>query len=245
LKNALLGLKFSLSYFSLIPIKFSPKDNLNKKEIFGFMLFFFPFVGILISSLIILFSNLGSGWLFFLFLSFFYLFLYGFLHTEALIDVVDALFGLHSQKDPYKIIKEPTVGAMGVLFGVSFLILKLSSLVYLFLEGNQKYLLAIALTSRFGALVSFKSFEFKSSFLEKLKQSFSFELFLKAAILYTLFIFFVFNFNGIFIFGVGITIFLGVVKILQNSLGFVNGDVIGSSIEIVELVLIIGIILFF
>ena len=53
-----------------------------------------------------------------------YLALYGFIHTEAIIDVVDAWFASYSGKDAYKIMKESTIGAIGALYGVAFVLLK-------------------------------------------------------------------------------------------------------------------------
>jgi len=235
IKNFYLGLKFSLSYFSIIPVRFKSSDDLSSKGILKWMLLFFPFIGLILSLLSISFVNFGDSWLMAIFGAVFYMVGYGFLHTEAIIDVVDALFAKHSGKDPYKIIKDSTVGAMGVLFGVAFVILKLASLVSLFLEQKALWLILIAISSRLGALTIFRAFEFRSSFLTILKESFSsFSLFL-ALTFYSLFILTLFGWSGVAILAILIILSLIVSEIIGRRLGFLNGDVVGTTIELVEL----------
>ena len=230
-----LGLKFSLSYFSILPIKFKKDDDLSKESVLFFMLIFFPLVGLIISLLTLLFISFGSNWLYFLFGALFFMILYGFLHTEAVIDVVDALFAKHSQKSPYEVIKEPTVGAMGVLFGVAFLILKIATLTYLFLEQKGLFLVAVAVGSRVGALVIFRAFEFKSSFLTLLKSSFSKKGFIFSLIFYTALVGFIVGEYGVLIVFFEVIVALILAKIIKNSLGFINGDGVGAAIEGSEL----------
>ncbi|WP_299804308.1 adenosylcobinamide-GDP ribazoletransferase, partial [Sulfuricurvum sp. RIFOXYD2_FULL_44_160] len=125
-----LGVKFALSYFTLLPIRFRTDDDLSHPRVLKAMLLTLPFVGALLASLSIgIFMALESlGWLGALIAAVAYMVLYGFIHTEAVIDVADALYAAHSGKDPYDIIKDPTVGAMGVLYGVSFTLLKIAAL---------------------------------------------------------------------------------------------------------------------
>ncbi len=61
--------------------------------------------------------------------------MYGFIHTEAIIDVVDAIYARHSGKDAYDVIKESTVGAMGVLYAVGFMLLKIAGIIYLLIHS--------------------------------------------------------------------------------------------------------------
>ncbi len=46
-----LGLKFAFSYFSILPISFKNDVDLSTKEVLGSMLFFFPFVGLVLGLL--------------------------------------------------------------------------------------------------------------------------------------------------------------------------------------------------
>ena len=209
------------------------------------MLFFLPLVGFFISLLVLGMLQLDSNTLVAIFGAVFYMVLYGFLHTEAIIDVVDAIFASHSNKNPYEIIKEPTVGAMGVLFGVSFLILKISTLVYLFTAGKAIFLIAVAVGSRVGALGVIKFFEFKSSFLEILQSAFSLTALKVAVVFYSILLTLIIGFSSLAIVLISIVVSLIIAKIIKKRLGFANGDVVGTTIELVELLLIVLVIAYF
>ncbi len=94
MRDFLLALKFSFSHYSIFPISFKKSDDLSKKEILALMITFFPLVGLIIGLVIV-----GLYYLFFskfglygaIFSAIFYMIMYGFLHTEAIIDVVDAM----------------------------------------------------------------------------------------------------------------------------------------------------------
>ncbi len=242
LKNIYLGFKFSLSYFSILPVKFKVSDDLTQKEILLWMLLSFPLVGFIISSLAVALIYKSSLYLYLL-SAVLYVVLYGFLHTEAVIDVVDAIFAKHSKKDSYQVIKEPTVGAMGVLWGVTLLILKLATLVYLLYLYEPLYLIAVAVASRVGALIIFYLFEFKSTFLTILKSAISKQSLIFVIVFYTILEYLLLSINGVFILSLAIVLSLLTVKILKKMVGFINGDVVGTTIESVELLVMIILVL--
>ncbi len=240
MKNIFLGLKFSFSYFSILPINFRKEDDLSKKSIIKAMLFFFPFVGFILGVLTILSSDIFNslGYLGYLMSAILYMGLYGFLHTEAILDVVDALYAKHSGKDAYKIIKEPTVGAMGILWGVSFVILKLAFIVSV-LDTNLFYeFILIVIFSRLSLLININLFTAHSgsSFINSMKESLSKRFISVIFILYFVlgFIFVSFNIFLIVLSVVGSSIIIS--NYLKNKLGFLNGDVLGSSLEVSELI---------
>ena len=88
-----------------------------------YTIFFLPFVGFVLGLLtVVIYSILDSiPILGAIIASCIYFVLYGFIHTEAVIDVVDAIYAKHSGKDAYKIIKEPTVGAIWGNYTLQFL----------------------------------------------------------------------------------------------------------------------------
>ena len=171
-----LGLKFSFSYFTILPVFFKKEDNLNQDQVLAFMIFFMPLIGALLALFsIILFQLLEPlSYLGALLSAFLYMALYGFIHTEAVIDVADAIYASHSGKDPYKIIKEPQVGAMGVLWGVAFLIIKISAIVFLLLNHLYIEFIMVVISSRLNILSLIYTKTFKSSFVTKIKSTFSF-----------------------------------------------------------------------
>ena len=245
MKNLYLGIKFSFSYFSILPMSFKESDDLSKKEILNVMLLFLPVVGLVLGiGTVFLFSILSHlGWYGAIVSAIFYMLLYGFLHTEAVIDVFDAIYASHSGKDPYTIIKEPTVGAVGVLYGVSFLLLKVAGIVLLFTHNILAEFIAIVIISRLSVLTLLILHEFKSSFLTQLKEALDhwslmiiFVLFMIMGSFLTPY-FIILLFIGI-IFGFFISIFF------TKKLKFINGDVLGVTLESVEILLLLVVALF-
>ncbi|MGA9046808.1 adenosylcobinamide-GDP ribazoletransferase [Sulfuricurvum sp.] len=245
MNNIYLGIKFALSYFTILPIRFDDEDNLSHPRVLKAMLLSLPFVGALLAGLSIgLFVALESlGWLGALIAAMAYMVLYGFIHTEAVIDVTDAVYAAHSGKDPYEIIKDPTVGAMGVLYGVSFTLLKIAALTTLLMHHLFLPFIAIALISRLGLLVLIRTYDFRSAFVSQLHQNLRiFPLVLLIGLCGALgFYLLSWLFFALFVVGI-VTAYL-LSSFAKKSLGFINGDVLGMSLEGVELILILTVLL--
>jgi adenosylcobinamide-GDP ribazoletransferase len=244
LSNLYLGLKFSFSYFTVFPIFFKDSDDLSQKEVLSFMLISLPFVGLVLGTVtIFLFSFLIQlEWYGALISAIVYMLLYGFLHTEAIMDVADAIYAAHSGKDAYVIIKEPTVGAMGVLYAVAGVILKLTSIVYLLTHGFLMEFVAILIVSRLSLLLLFKVHDFRSSFATALKKSSSTSSLLVSFLLFSLL-------GSLFVYHFVLLLFIGLILALvlsfaiKSKIGFVNGDVLGATLEGVEILLFIGVVI--
>ena len=241
MNNIILGFKFALSYFTLLPIRFHVSDDLSHPHVLKSMLLSFPFVGILLASLSIgVFMGLESlGWLGAIISAIAYMALYGFIHTEAVIDVADAVHAAHSGKDPYEIIKDPTVGAMGVLYGTSFTLLKIAALSTLLMHHLFLSFIAIALISRLSLLVLIRMYEFRSSFVSQLHANLRlFPLILLIAICGVVGSYYLsWHFFTLFIVGTLTALLFS--ALVKKALGFVNGDLLGMSLEGVELILIL------
>ncbi len=239
------GFFLAFSYFSILPLY--KKIEFNQKT-YRWTMFFLPFVGIILSLLTIilfLFLKLLSFpiWYGAFLASIFYITLYGFLHLEALIDVIDGWFASFSNKDVYKIMKEPTIGAIGAIGGFLIIIIKIVSISYLLYNHAFLFLFLSTTLSRLSILISIYLFNFhkKSLFLLSFKESFSLKF-----LLFTISVYSISFFNlYFFIFGIVASLFfLGILKILQNRFSFLNGDCIGFSIEITEITLFqLGILL--
>ncbi len=245
-KDIRLGLMFSFSYFSILPISFKKEDDLSKKDILNYMLFFFPFVGFILGLITLVILNLTSNihWLGSLFSAVIYMVLYGFLHTEAILDVVDAIYAKHSNKDAYKVVKEPTVGAMGVLYSVAFVILKVSFLVFLFVNHYEFYLIVVLMLSRLMVLYNIKIFEFKSSFVGTLKSSLSKNCLIFSTLFVSVLSIFIIGLKFLWLFIFSFIFLLIIANFLKNKLGFLNGDTIGATLELNELFMFFIILVF-
>ncbi len=242
MKQIYLGIKFALSYFTILPIRFNENDNLSHPRTLEAMILALPFIGALLAMASIgLFVALEPlGWVGALIAAVAFMVLYGFIHTEAIIDVADALYAAHSGKDPYAIIKDPTVGAMGVLYGVSFLILKISLIATLLMHHHFLILTVVAFVSRLGVATGIKTKTFRSTFVTQLHESIRW--------LPLLILIFSFTYASVWFMGAfyGVLILLGLIlsSLLllwqRHALGFLNGDTLGASLEICEGVVMLG-----
>jgi len=244
-KNLYLGIKFSFSYFSILPIKFKSTDEILNPHILNVMLLSLPLVGYLLAlATITLYSMLSFlGWYGAIFSAIFYMILYGFLHTEAIIDVFDAIYASHSKKDAYEIIKEPTVGAVGVLYGVSFLLLKVAGIIFLLTHSLFLEFIAVVVISRLSLLTLLAVHDFKSSFVTQLKESLDYWFLALIFIIITVT-------GSIFLKSFLIWLIMGTILgfiisiFFSNRLKFTNGDVLGATLESVEILLFLIVAIF-
>jgi len=239
MNNIILGLKFVFSYFSIIPVSFKKDDDLSKKEVLNYTLFFLPFVGFVLSIITILVYNLLDSFpiLAAIISSCVYFVLYGFIHTEAILDVVDAIYAKHSGKDAYKIIKEPTVGAIGVLYSTIFVILKIAAFSTLLVNHLFFELIAITIISRISIQFTIYFSTFKSSFVNMLSRCFRAKTFLISIFLYVLLIFILTNTPFLIFVFLGIFFSILIARFIKKTLGFLNGDALGLILETLEILL--------
>jgi len=239
MKELFFGLKFAFSYFSILPIQFCKEDDLSTKPVIGTMLFFLPLVGLVLGLLTIMIASFSHTWLFFLIAAVSYMLMYGFIHTEAVCDVADAIYAKHAGKDAYTIIKEPTIGAIGMFYGLAFFALKVGAIIALFQAGHFYAFVAVLLISRLSLVALIMILPFKSSFIGTLKDALT--------VPYLLGTFAIFSLVGILLIGSQFLFFLlfgGVLayiiaRFIGNKLGFINGDVLGVTLEGVEIALFI------
>ncbi|HIO96144.1 MAG TPA: adenosylcobinamide-GDP ribazoletransferase [Campylobacterales bacterium] len=245
MKNFYLGLKFSFSYFSILPISFTKEDDLSKKEVLGQMLFNLPLVGLVLGGLTILLFLVLSHleWYGAIISAVVYMMLYGFIHTEAIMDVADAIYASHSGKDAYTIIKEPTVGAMGVLYAVGLILLKIAGAVYLLIHGFLMEFVAVLMVSRLSLLMLFKIHIFRSSFASLLKESLSIKYIIGSFALFTM-VGSMLMVEFILLLLVGLLFAFLISSTIKSKIGFVNGDVLGATLEGVEILLFMTLALF-
>ncbi len=240
MKQILDAFLFSLSYFSIIPV---PTKNIEiKEETYKYTLFLFPLVGIIL-ALLVVGVNLALSEVFNPIYSCFvsailYLFLYGFLHLEAVCDVADGWFASYGGKDVYKIMKEPTIGAIGAIYTFCFVLLKVAIITYVLYEKEYLLFVIVCIFSRLNLIYLLEYFKFnKNSFLALAFQNagvFKLKIY---ALLYVV-LAFIFGTNALILFIVSLLSFYFILKILNNKFGFLNGDCLGFTIEHTELILL-------
>ena len=230
---------FTISYFTIMPIK----KNLDiQKETYFYTLFFFPLIGFILGSISIIVFLLLSNILHPFYSAFLsavlYISLYGFLHLEAICDVVDANMAKYSNKDIYTILKDPHIGAIGAIYTFVFILVKLACIAYIFYENKFELFLIVLIFSRVNLIYALKYFTFhKNSFLSlAFKQEANTHL-IFLSLIYLLIALYL-NMSTIVLFFMSFFCFFMILKILQKKFSFLNGDCIGFTIEHTELILL-------
>ena len=227
MKNMIDGLKYGISYFSILPIKVG-KFEANK-EFYKGVIYSLPIVGLLLSLILItLFLILPFPLLYkAIFCSILYLFLYGFIHLEAVADTIDGYFASLSNKDVYNVMKEPQIGAIGAIGTFCFILLKLLALSYLLYYQHYIFIVLALVLSRSSLFFALDlEYHESSHFINSLKSSFQTPLLMKL-------LFLPFNILTKFI-----------LKIIKKHIGFLNGDTLGFNIELQEILFLNIVILF-
>lgn len=249
MKAILNGVLLSFSYFSVLPIPL--KTVTLSKKTYSSLLVALPLVGFVIAFLsVLLFIFLKD----FMPLTYcailsacFYLYLYGFLHLEALCDVIDGYFASLSNKDVYAIMKEPHVGAVGAIGTFVFVLLKIVVISYLLIESKEELFLASVIFSRLGLIFGLFAFKFhkKSSFALGLKSAITIKLIVLTFLFYMLFSYFLLDVKIVLLFSLVAVLMTTVILYkLKKIFGFLNGDCLGTSLEKTEFILLnIGLLL--
>ncbi|MGB5791786.1 adenosylcobinamide-GDP ribazoletransferase [Poseidonibacter sp.] len=246
MKQLLNAFYFALSYFSMIPV-FVKNMEINN-ETYKYTLALLPLVGAILASITLglnlvlneFFNPLYSAFV----VSIIYLALYGFLHLEAVCDVVDAWFAAYSGKDVYKIMKEPTIGAIGAIYAFCFVLLKVGIITYILYEKQYALFFMVCVLSRLNFIYLLSFFKFnKDSFLSLAFQGAGVLRVKLFALSYILFLILLGS-NVLVLFILSLLSFYFILKILDKKFGFVNGDCLGFTLEHTELLLLnIGLML--
>jgi len=236
-----LGLKFMFSYFTILPVRFKESDDLSKPAILASMLFWLPVGGLVLGTLSLLLYRIlfPLEWVAGVVAAVAYMMLYGFLHTEAIMDVADALYAKHAGKDAFAVIKESTVGAMGVLWAVALMLLKVSAIVFLLSYEAYGLFLSALIISRLGLLLLFFTQTFRSSFITTMQRGFEKSYFAGSLLLFGTIgtLLSGWHFFMLLLIGLGVAYFIATT--LAKKLGFMNGDVLGTTLESTEIILML------
>jgi len=236
-----LGLKFMFSYFTILPVRFKESDDLSKPSILASMLFWLPMGGLVLGTLSVLLYRIlfPLEWVAGILAAVAYMMLYGFLHTEAIMDVADALYAKHAGKDAFAVIKESTVGAMGVLWAVALMLLKVSAIVFLLSYEAYGFFLSALIVSRLGLLLLFFTQTFRSSFITTMQRGFEKSYFAGSLLLFGTIgtLLSGWHFFILLLIGLGVAYFIATT--LAKKLGFMNGDVLGTTLESTEIILML------
>ncbi len=232
------GLILSLGFFSIFRVPYTVK-NINKKH-YGYMA-----IGLLSVALVLcvttVFIYIGVSKLInplygAVFASLFYLLLYGFLHLEAVADIVDAYFAAHSGKDVRVVLKDPSIGAMGAIGVFVFILFKVLAISYILYNSLFSFFILSLVLSRFCAvcLLKYGSFHKESKLAISLQEGLEDRYFFPVAAFVVCLVLYISPLMIVIALLSGLLLYRWIIK----NIGFLNGDGVGFFIEIQELMLL-------
>ena len=236
MKNIFKGFALAVSMLTSLP--FFKVHDFNK-GINGYAVMSYPLVGFLLGSILwgvysLLHLHIADTHLGIIIFAL-WVILTGALHLDGLSDTIDGLFV--AKEKAIEVMKDPHSGGMGMIFSVTFLILKASSLAVF----DAFYLLPILLMlSRFNAVIAIYLFPYISKngmgalAKEELK---GWQVFVALAYVAVL------SFSAISLLALSLlTLFVIKLFFIKRYGGF-NGDIYGFTIEISELILLNAILI--
>ncbi|WP_415397217.1 adenosylcobinamide-GDP ribazoletransferase [Sulfurimonas sp. CS5] len=236
MKNFFKGFALAVSMMTSIP--FFKIHDFNK-GINGYAALFYPLVGLLLGLILWGAHSLLDGHIPDLHLGIIifalWVILTGALHLDGFSDTIDGLFV--SKTRAIEVMKDPNTGGMGMIFTVTFLILKASSLAVL----DAFYLLPIVLLlSRFNAVLAIYFFPYISQngmgTLAKAELK-GFQVFM--ALVYVG----ILCFSTLWLFALSLFVLFVIKTFFIKRYGGFSGDIYGFSIEVTELILLNAILL--
>lgn len=233
MKKYFTGFALAFSMLSIIPFF---KIHNFYKGINGYAVMNYPLIGFILGGILFLVSQLLASHIpsFHLSIIIFALWvsITGALHLDGFSDTMDGLFV--SKERSIEVMKDPHAGGMGMIFSITFLLLKASSLV----AFEAYYLLPIILMlSRFNAVIAIYLYPYVSpnGMSTLAKEEFTKKEFIITS-LYTLSITILFSSTFLLLFSL-LTLFLLKIFFIKRYGGF-TGDIYGFSIELSELILL-------
>ena len=248
----------AISFLTILPFApFGQPDEIiqNKEDLaenFANSMIYFPFVGLLIGAVLVLFNHLID------YLSFssllnnalillIWVCLSGGLHLDGFTDMVDGFAGGNNKDDILRIMKDSAIGAKGAIALFFILLLKFVLLGEIDLSIKFITLLFIPALSRWSMIAA--AFFGKPAYSENsMGQQFMKYLGKKELILSTIIIIIpgiiLFKFLFLALLGITIGVIWLLLKYCQGKIGGITGDILGALNEIVELCCLLVLCLF-
>ena len=236
MKNFFKGFALAVSMLTSIP--FFKVHDFNK-GINGYAVMFYPLVGFLLGLILYGTYALLDGRLPDLHLGIIIFILWviltGALHLDGFNDTIDGLFV--PKERALEVMKDPNTGGMGMIFTVTILILKASSLAVF----EAFYLLPLVLLlSRFNAVLAIYLFPYISQngmgALAKAELKGSQVL---IALIYVA----ILSYSILWLFALGLLVLFVIKTFFIRRYGGFSGDIYGFTIEVTELILLNAILL--
>jgi adenosylcobinamide-GDP ribazoletransferase len=226
----------AIQFLTIIPINVKLKDKHLASS-----LAYFPMVGVLLGlglwGVNIFLARLGfNDFLNSSILVVFLIIMTGGLHLDGLADTCDGLYGQRSKEKRLEIMRDPCVGAMGVLGLICAVILKIVLVFSLPFELRGLGLVLMCMISRFSMVLSLFVFPYarQEGKAKSFINSINLKIFIMAALATLLCTIIIFKLPGFFILAAAIIFVVLLNKFISKELGGITGDTIGAAAELVE-----------
>lgn len=247
IKNILSSLSICFSMYSVIPTPQVDWDKANMRYVFCF----FPLVGVIIGGLQYLWFLLANAlslnaFLYASIAAVIPVLLSGGIHVDGFIDTCDAFFSFGDKEKRLQILKDPHVGAFGIIYCIVYFLLTLGLYSQLFTTTIPIFILALIypLSRSFGGLVAINMRSARSSGLQHLfsessvKKAVTVVLLAWAVLLTVLFLDISLIITGIVALAI-LLLFLWFRHFSSKTFGGITGDLVGFFICLFELFVLI------
>lgn len=236
----------ALQFLTVIPFK------VNKVSVTGivYSLAWFPLAGLLLGLLLtavnfvliqLNFSNLAGSVILVVMLAC----ITGAMHLDGLADTFDGIFHSAGKEERLRIMRDPHIGAMGVVSIVSVLLLKVSILSALSQYFKPTALILMCVLSRWSVVLAMFKFPYarEDGKVKVFTENINLKIFSLATILALLLAFIIWQAQGLLLLAaIGIFSLL-FSKFVHKKIGGITGDTLGALLELSEVIALAGCLL--
>lgn len=228
----------ALQFLTCIPL--APRMRVSEEEV-GRSMPYFPLVGLCMGMVLalahvllaaVLPLGVADGVIITLLVA-----LSGAIHLDGLADTADGIAGGKDREDRLRIMKDPRVGAAGVVSVVLVIMLKYGALLALSGHGTYKALLLVPVIGRWAQLLVAYRAEY-AGLTRGIGFTFTRQITLPAVLCISLlvgaFAYVLFSIKGVLIAGVIGAASRAYTAYFRRALGGVTGDVLGAATELTE-----------
>ncbi len=232
----------ALQFLTILPVK---ARVINDKEL-GRALIYFPFVGLLISLFLLGLNSFLKvfnleGFALNTILVVFLTGLNGGLHLDGLSDTFDGLLSVKVREEKLKIMRDPHIGAMGVISIICVLLLKIAFLTAVSQSLKPAAIILMCVISRWSMVYSIYSFPYARQdgkakvFIDNINKN----IFILATLVSAVFVYSAWQINGLLILAIaggGANLFS---NFITRKIGGITGDTLGALNELSEVFILL------
>ncbi len=238
----------ALQFITTVPIK---KELKYSERDIAHSMIYYPVVGTILGLVLVLINIIGTQFLPNLvrdsLLLIFFVLITGGIHLDGLVDSFDGFFGGKNKKEILSIMRDSSIGVYGVLVVVLLLLFKFTLLRELPINRRNIILIIVPTISRWAMVLAVYLFPYarKEGFGKAHKLYLNKKHVLAATIWVLLLTLILFFWKGALVLGVSFLIIWLIGKFVTKKIEGLTGDNYGAINEIMEVVILLLMILFY